>query len=475
MSFERVTVIGGGLSGSECACQLADRGVPVRLYEMRPDHSSPAHHTGSLAELVCSNSFKSTRVDSAAGLLKEELRRMGSVLIDCAERAAVPAGGALAVDRERFSALVEEEVARRPLIEVIREEVVDIPEGPLCSPALSDKVLELVGGDALSFFDAAAPIVDATTIDRSIVFTQSRYDEQGGGDYLNAPFTKDEYDAFIDALVGAERVVLKDFERRDLFQACQPAEEVARTGHDAIRFGAMKPVGLTDPRTGRRPWAAVQLRSENAEGTAYNLVGFQTNLTFGEQKRVFRMIPGLENAEFFRYGVMHRNTFVDAPRVLDGSFAVPGTRVRLAGQITGTEGYTEAVASGLFAALELTGVEQVFAMRDPAPLLRELPGRGRILRFGKAPLPECPCPVWSDRAPRIERTALPDTAVLWAHPDALPADDGADVVYAGQIIIGEDTPLVLGAGLEGCWLHTGLTPDFFMNERLALSALKLES
>ena len=300
MSFERVTVIGGGLSGSECACQLADRGVPVRLYEMRPDHSSPAHHTGSLAELVCSNSFKSTRVDSAAGLLKEELRRMGSVLIDCAERAAVPAGGALAVDRERFSALVEEEVARRSLIEVIREEVVDIPEGPcviaagpLCSPALSDKVLELVGGDALSFFDAAAPIVDATTIDRSIVFTQSRYDEQGGGDYLNAPFTKDEYDAFIDALVGAERVVLKDFERRDLFQACQPAEEVARTGHDAIRFGAMKPVGLTDPRTGRRPWAAVQLRSENAEGTAYNLVGFQTNLTFGEQKRVFRMIPGL--------------------------------------------------------------------------------------------------------------------------------------------------------------------------------------
>lgn len=358
MSFERVTVIGGGLSGSECACQLADRGVPVRLYEMRPDHSSPAHHTGSLAELVCSNSFKSTRVDSAAGLLKEELRRMGSVLIDCAERAAVPAGGALAVDRERFSAFVEEEVARRSLIEVIREEVVDIPEGPcviaagpLCSPALSDKVLELVGGDALSFFDAAAPIVDATTIDRSIVFTQSRYDEQGGGDYLNAPFTKDEYDAFIDALVAAERVVLKDFERRDLFQACQPAEEVARTGHDAIRFGAMKPVGLTDPRTGRRPWAAVQLRSENAEGTAYNLVGFQTNLTFGEQKRVFRMIPGLENAEFFRYGVMHRNTFVDAPRVLDGSFAVPGTRVRLAGQITGTEGYTEAVASGLFAAL----------------------------------------------------------------------------------------------------------------------------
>ena len=226
-----------------------------------------------------------------------------------------------------------------------------IAAGPLCSPALSDRVLNLVGGDALSFFDAAAPIVDASTIDRSIVFSQSRYDDQADGDYLNAPFTKDEYNTFIDELVGAERVVLKDFERRDLFQACQPAEEVARTGHDAIRYGAMKPVGLTDPRTGRRPWAAVQLRAENAACTAYNLVGFQTNLTFGEQKRVFRMIPGLENAEFFRYGVMHRNTFVDAPHVLDVTFAVPGTQVRLAGQITGTEGYTEAIASGLLAAL----------------------------------------------------------------------------------------------------------------------------
>ena len=213
-----------------------------------------------------------------------------------------------------------------------------------------------MGGDALSFFDAAAPIVDASTLDMDVLFRQSRYGGEGGGDYLNAPFDREEYDAFIDALVGAERVVLKDFERRELFQACQPAEEVARTGHDAIRFGAMKPVGLTDPRSGRRPWAAVQLRSENAEHTAYNLVGFQTNLTFGEQKRVFRMIPGLERAEFFRYGVMHRNTFVDAPRVLDATFAVPGTAVpgtavRLAGQITGTEGYTEAIASGLLAAL----------------------------------------------------------------------------------------------------------------------------
>lgn len=370
MAQEIVTVVGGGLAGCECACQLADRGVAVRLYEMRPEVSSPAHSTERLAELVCSNSLKSTRIDSAAGLLKEELRRMGSVLLACAEKSSVPAGGALAVDREAFSAAVEEEVSSRPLIQVVREEVREIPDGPcviaagpLASAALADRVLDLVGGESLSFFDAAAPIVDASTIDRSIVFSQSRYDDGDGGDYLNAPFTKDEYDAFICELVAAERVVLKDFERRDLFQACQPAEEVARTGHDAIRFGAMKPVGLTDPRTGRRPWAAVQLRAENADKTAYNLVGFQTNLTFGEQKRVFRMIPGLKDAEFFRYGVMHRNTFVDSPHVLDRSFAVPGTQVRLAGQITGTEGYTEAIASGLLAALntfaDLRGMERV--------------------------------------------------------------------------------------------------------------------
>lgn len=358
MSYKEVTVIGGGLAGCECACQLADRGIRVKLYEMRPLTTSPAHHTDRLAELVCSNSLKSLRIDSAAGLLKEELVRMGSVLLGCARRASVPAGGALAVDRERFSVFVEDEIARRSAIDVIREEVQELPSGPcviaagpLCSPALSQSVLDRVGGSALSFFDAAAPIVDASTIDRSIVFSQSRYEDPGSGDYLNAPFTKDEYEAFITELVGAERVVLKDFERKDLFQACQPAEEVARTGLDAIRFGAMKPVGLIDPRTGKRPWAAVQLRSENAHRTAYNLVGFQTNLTFSEQKRVFRMIPGLEHAEFFRFGVMHRNTFVDSPHVLDRTFKIPGSDVRLAGQITGTEGYTEAIASGLFAAI----------------------------------------------------------------------------------------------------------------------------
>ncbi len=368
--FDGVTVVGGGLAGCECACQLADRGIDVRLIEMRPVASSPAHHTDGLAELVCSNSFKSLREDSAAGMLKRELSDMGSVLVSCAKRASVPAGGALAVDRDAFSRLVEEEVASRDRIVVIREEVVDIPEGrvviaagPLCSPALSEKLLTAVGGEALSFFDAAAPIVDASTLDHSVLFNQSRYGEAGEGDYLNAPLNREEYEAFIDALTSAERVVLKDFERKDLFQACQPAEEVARTGRDAIRFGAMKPVGLIDPRTGRRPWAAVQLRAENAEHTAYNLVGFQTNLTFGEQKRVFRMIPGLSGAEFFRYGVMHRNTFVDAPRVLDESFAIPGTTIRLAGQITGTEGYTEAIATGLLAALntfaDIRGLDRV--------------------------------------------------------------------------------------------------------------------
>ena len=339
-----VSVIGGGLAGCECACQLADRGVRVRLYEMRPHKMSAAHHTEHLAELVCSNSLKSLREDSAAGMLKRELMQMGSVLLECAKRASVPAGGALAVDRDVFASCVEEQIAKRTRIEVIREEVTSIPDGPvviaagpLCSAALADAISELTGSARLSFFDAAAPIVEADSLDMDILFAQSRYEDSDTGDYLNAPFSKDEYVAFI--------------ETRELFQACQPAEEIARKGIDAIRFGAMKPVGLTDPRTGRRPWAAVQLRAENRECTAYNLVGFQTNLTFPEQKRVFRMIPGLEHAEFSRFGVMHRNTFIDSPHVLDKTMRIPGTSVRFAGQIAGTEGYTEAIASGLLAAL----------------------------------------------------------------------------------------------------------------------------
>ena len=361
-STPRVSVIGGGLAGCECALQLADRGIPVALYEMRPQVMTPVHRGGGLAELVCSNSLKSTKPDSAAGLLKHELACLGSHLLACARACDVPAGGALAVDRDAFSRAVEQAIAERPLIEVIREEVVEVPAespvviaaGPMCSDALAQRVTTLVGGEHLAFFDAAAPIVDATSLDRDVLFSQSRYEEGGAGDYLNAAMDKGQYDAFIEELLGAERVIARDFERRDLFQACQPLEEVARTGHDALRFGAFKPVGITDPKTGRRPWAVVQLRAENRQRSAYNLVGFQTNLTFPEQRRVFRMVPGLEQAEFFRYGVMHRNTFVDAPHTLDETFAVRGMRrVRLAGQITGTEGYVEAMASGLLAALNV--------------------------------------------------------------------------------------------------------------------------
>ena len=371
-----VTVIGGGLAGSECALQLAKRGIRTRLFEQRPGGSAPAHHTDRLAELVCSNSLKSLREESAAGLLKYELTEMGSRLMEFARASAVPAGGALAVNREKFSQLVTQAVEDEPLIELIREQVNDIPEGPcviaagpLCSEGLFDSLYRLVGEQHLAFYDAAAPIVDAETIDRTVAFSQSRY-EEGLGDYLNCPMDKEEYARFYDELIAAKRVVSKNFEETDLFNACQPVEEVARKGVDTLRYGALKPVGLTDPRTGRRPWAVVQLRPENAEATAYNLVGFQTNLTWGEQARVFRMIPGLENAEFFRYGVMHRNSFVDSPRVLDASFAVPGTKTRLAGQITGTEGYVEAIASGLFAAIntfaDLEGLERLTLPRTTA-------------------------------------------------------------------------------------------------------------
>lgn len=375
---ERVTVVGGGLAGSECALQLARRGTPVLLLEQRPHRRTAAHHTDGLAELVCSNSLKSTNPDSAAGLLKEELDRMGCALLPLAREAAVPAGGALAVDRDAFSHLVTSAVEAEPLIELVRDGVDDIPAGrvviaagPLCSSTLFASLERLVGAGSMSFYDAAAPIVDAESLDRSRVFSQSRYEEGSAGDYLNCPMERDEYDAFYDALVGADRVVSREFEQHDLFRACQPVEEVARTGHDALRFGAMKPVGLVDPASGRRPWAAVQLRAENPAGTAYNLVGFQTNLTWPEQRRVFSLIPGLEHAEFFRYGVMHRNSFVDSPRVLDPTFLVPGTQVRLAGQITGTEGYTEAIASGLLAAMN------TYADIAGLPVLR-LPNTGAL-------------------------------------------------------------------------------------------------
>lgn len=364
---QTVMVVGAGLAGSECALQLAKRGVRVRLFEQRPARTSPAHHTDGFAELVCSNSLKSTKPDTAAGLLKRELDGMGSFLLAFARQAAVPAGGALAVDRDEFSCLVTRAIEEDPAIEVVREEVRELPEepcvvaaGPLCSDALFSAIERQVGAGHMSFFDAAAPIVDAESINRAVAFSQSRY-EEGSGDYLNCPMDREEYERFVDALLGAQRVIARDFEQADLFCACQPIEEVARTGRDSIRFGALKPVGLTDPRTGKRPWAAVQLRAENEAATAYNLVGFQTNLTWPEQRRVFRLIPGLEQAEFSRYGVMHRNSFVDAPHVLDRTFKIPGTGVRLAGQICGTEGYVEAIASGLLAALntyaDMSGLE----------------------------------------------------------------------------------------------------------------------
>lgn len=366
---ERVDILGAGLAGSEAALQLADRGVQVDLYEMRPVRKTPVHTTDNCAELVCSNSLKSMNPDSAAGMLKYELSALNSQLLTLAEQHKVDAGGALAVDRDAFAADVTKKITDHPNITLIRKEITQLESnanalivatGPLTSDALSESILRHTGVDHFAFFDAAAPIVMAESLDHKKLFSQSRY-EEGVGDYLNAPFPKEEYEHFIHELVNAKRVIAKEFEQRELFQACQPIEEIARKGLDAPRYGALKPVGLTDPNTGRRPWAALQLRAEDANATSYNLVGCQTNLTFSEQQRVFRLIPGLENAEFARYGVMHRNTFIDAPRLLDRHFKLihdPGrftdshkTPIYFAGQITGTEGYSEAIMSGLYVAL----------------------------------------------------------------------------------------------------------------------------
>ncbi len=356
--MDEVTIVGAGLAGSEAALQLACRGIDVRLYEMRPNKSTPAHHTAEFAELVCSNSLKSLDGASAAGILKYELSVLGSKLIEMAFLSAVPAGKALAVDRSEFAKRVTHAVESNPHITVVREELAKVPSppaivatGPLTSDAMAASIQDTLGSGFMSFYDAAAPIVSCDSIDLEKVFAQSRYDK-GGADYLNAPFNKEEYEAFVDELLAADKAIPKAFERKELFSACQPVEEIARTGRDALRFGPLKPVGLTDPATGHRPWAAVQLRSENESGTAYNLVGFQTNLKFAEQERVFRMIPGLENAEFLRFGVMHRNTFIDSPHALNPGFEAKDTPgLRFAGQLTGTEGYCEAIASGLMAAL----------------------------------------------------------------------------------------------------------------------------
>ena len=373
MATMKVDVIGGGLAGSECACQLADRGVSVRLHEMRPNVESPAHHTDHLAELVCSNSFKSTRPDSAAGLLKHELRSMGSVLLSCAERAAVPAGGALAVDRNAFSERITEAVTNAPGVRVIHKEVTELPAdadvvilavGPLASDGIAP-VIRALAGDGLSFYDAAAPIVTAESVDMSEAFTQSRYDRGGEADYINCPMNKAQYEAFYEAIISAESAPLHSFDKRkDVYEGCMPIEVLASRGKDTMRYGPLKPVGLVDPKTGHRPWANLQLRKENNAGTLYNLVGFQTNLKFGEQKRVFSMFPALKNAEFVRYGVMHRNTFIDSPRLLRADFSLrQDPHIYFAGQITGVEGYMESAASGILAGLNaaraLNGQEPV--------------------------------------------------------------------------------------------------------------------
>lgn len=355
----RVTVVGAGLAGCEAALQLGNAGVEVTLYEMRPALMPAAHHGSRFAELVCSNSFKSDDSKTAAGLLKQELTLLGSELIKLAQKTRVPAGGALAVDRELFSQAVEEKIAYCPNIAVVREEyvlgtaegIVLIAAGPLASQQLVESLTPHIGPETLSFYDAAAPIVLRESLDMNRVFEASRYGKGEGSDYLNIALDEDEYKLFYDALVSGKRTIDKEFERKELFAACQPVEEVARTGYDALRYGALKPVGIDDPRTGRWPYAVVQLRKEDAFGQSFNLVGFQTNLTWGEQKRIFSLLPGMHNAEFARFGVMHRNTFIDAPKTLNRDMSLRlSPDIFLAGQISGTEGYTEAIASGLLAA-----------------------------------------------------------------------------------------------------------------------------
>ena len=356
--MKKFTVAGAGLAGTEAAWQIAQAGYPVTLVEMKPQKFSPAHKSEYFAELVCSNSLKASRLESAAGLLKEEMARLGSLTVPVARGCAVAAGGALAVDRDVFSKTITEKINSHPNITVEHrvfdkiapddDEILIIATGPLTDGALSDEIKRLCG-DCLSFYDAAAPIVTADSVDMSKAFGASRYDRGGDDAYINCPFNKAEYESFINELVNAESAIVHDF---DVYEGCMPIEKLAKRGLDAPRFGPMKPVGLVDPNTGHRPWACVQLRRENNKGTMFNLVGFQTNLKFGEQKRVFSMIPGLNNADFVRYGVMHRNSFLDSPRLLNKDFSLRSNEnIYFAGQITGVEGYMESASSGLLAGL----------------------------------------------------------------------------------------------------------------------------
>ena len=356
-----VKVIGAGLAGSEAAWQLAQRGVQVELYEMKPTKMSPAHHSADFAELVCSNSLRGDRLENAVGLLKEELRRLDSLILRCAEATRVEAGGALAVDREGFARMVTEQIRSHPNITVFQEEITQVPQGPviiatgpLTSDAMSQAIGEYFGQtEYLHFFDAAAPLVTAESVDMDSAWWASRYD-RGTPDYVNCPMSREEYEAFVQELVSAEEAEVHGFEDKNVFEGCMPVEVMARRGFDTLRFGPLKPVGLKDPKTGKEPYAVVQLRLDNAAGSVYNLVGFQTHLKFGEQKRVFSMIPALRNAEFVRYGGMHRNTFLQSPKLLDRYYADRrDPLVAFAGQMTGVEGYVESTASGYLAAVAM--------------------------------------------------------------------------------------------------------------------------
>lgn len=356
-----ITVIGGGLAGTEAAYQIAKRGINVKLYEMKPEKYSPAHSNKNLAEIVCSNSFKSNSITNACGLLKEELRRLDSLLIKIADETKVPAGQALAVDREKFSSTVNEKIENNSKIEVIHEEIKEIDAedgitiiatGPLTSDKMAEEIIKLTGKERLAFYDAAAPIISKESIDFNIAFYGDRYGKEGDSSYINLPMNKEEYERFYNELVSAEVVTLHEFEKKEIFEGCMPIEVMAKRGADTIRFGPLKPVGFTDPRTGKRPYAIIQLRQDNKEGTLYNMVGFQTNLKFGEQKRVFSLIPGLENAEFVKYGVMHRNTFINSPELLDNTYNLKANKnIYFAGQITGVEGYVESISSGFVAGI----------------------------------------------------------------------------------------------------------------------------
>ncbi|HIV61690.1 MAG TPA: methylenetetrahydrofolate--tRNA-(uracil(54)-C(5))-methyltransferase (FADH(2)-oxidizing) TrmFO [Candidatus Butyricicoccus avistercoris] len=366
-----VSVIGAGLAGCEAAWQLAERGINVTLYEMKPEKKTPAHHSDDFAELVCSNSLRSNELTNAAGLLKEELRRLGGLIVKCADENQVEAGGALAVDREAFAKAVTDKIKNHPNIKIVYGEVTEIPKdghviiatGPLTSDALFDAIHEKVGGDFLHFFDAAAPIVTFESIDMDRAYFASRYDK-GTPDYINCPLSKEEFDPFWEALTTAEEAEVHGFEDKLVFEGCMPIEVNARRGHDTLLFGILKPVGLPDPKTGKDPYAVLQLRKDNAQGSLYNLVGCQTHLKWGEQKRIFSMIPALKNAEYVRYGVMHRNTFLDSPRLLDRNFALRSdSRIRFAGQMTGVEGYVESNASGFLAGLATAN--EILGKKEP--------------------------------------------------------------------------------------------------------------